>query len=200
MRSPYRRCWTWVMLTPACWGLSACSVISPMPLWELTKGAGSAVNAAIGLGPGAAVNTIYHEHPGARQVCIEFNPDCQVPDLIPALQAELMARQVGSRVYESSANVNVCPYWVRYSAFTTWDAASSGGGNAYTPYINRITLTMFSADGKVVSSGAYVAERSLFGAGKWASVQSKLSPVVEALVARPDKVSAQAWALKDFLP
>jgi hypothetical protein len=178
--------------------LSGCSVFTPLPAWELTKGAAAAVNAAIGLGPGSAVNTIYHDHAPARQVCIEYNPDCQVPDMIPALLGEFRSRQISARIYESSANIQACPYWVRYSAYTAWDEKMFGKG--YAAYVSSITLTMFDANGRVLSGGAYVSDRSVFGAGKWASVQTKLAPVVDALVAGQDKGAAEAVAAKEYRP
>jgi hypothetical protein len=188
----------WIAVMPLLPVLSGCSVLTPLPVWELTKGAAAAVNTAIGLGPGSAVNTIYHDHAPARQVCIEYNPDCQVPDMIPALLGEFRGRQISARIYESSANIQACPYWVRYSAYTAWDEKMFGKG--YAAYVSSITLTMFDANGRVLSGGAYVSDRSVFGAGKWASVQTKLAPVVDALVAGQDKVAAEAVAAKEYRP
>ncbi len=190
--------WRALLMLAVVQQLSGCSVISPVPLWELAKGAGSAVNAAVGVAPGDAVNVVYHPHAPVREVCIEYNPDCQVPDLIPALQAQLNIRGVSSRVYESSTNVGFCSHWIRYSAFVAWEA--SAPGKPYVNYVSKITLTMFSVGGQVLSSGAYASDQGYFGGGKWASVQSKLSPVVQVLINGPEKASTPTLSLKDNTP
>ncbi len=191
----YHPLWPWPLLASA---LSGCSVFSPLPLWELTKGAGVVVTAAISDGQGTAVNTIYHDHVSVGQVCIEFNPDCQVPDLIPAMQAQLKSLQIESRVYEAQTPVQACGYWVRYSAFTDYGVPLLGG--AYMPYVSRISLTLISAQGQVLSSSAYLAERGEFGASKWASLPSKLKPVITALITGQDSAARQVAATKEPIP
>jgi len=159
---------------------SACSILSPMPLWELTKGVGAAVGQAVAVAPGEAVNTVYHPHDAFSQLCIEYNPDSPAADVVPAIQAELMSHQVSSRVYESSANVPECQYWLRYSAYLEWGIPFLSG--EYQPYISRATLTLSNAQGRVMASSSYRSDSSQLGVSKWAATRAKLAPVVLAVL------------------
>jgi len=159
---------------------TACSVISPHPLWELAKASGATVSAAVSTAaPGRAINTVYHLHPPVRSVCIEFNPDTQVPDILPALQIELKSQRVESRVYESRSATGLCKYWLRYSAYTALGIPPLGGD--YQPYIQNATLTLWNGSEQILASSQY-DPGGPFGVGKWASTRAKLAPVVQALI------------------
>ncbi|MGH6646762.1 cell division protein FtsI [Aquabacterium sp.] len=159
---------------------TACSVVSPHPLWELAKASGATVSAAVSTAaPGKAINTVYHLHAPVRSVCIEFNPDTQVPDIVPALQIELKAQRVESRVYESRSATGLCKFWLRYSAYTGMDIPPLGGD--YKPYIQQATLTLWNGSEQILASSHY-DPGGPFGVGKWASTRAKLAPVVQALI------------------
>lgn len=167
-----------------CGGTTGCAIVSPMPLWELAKGAGAVASVAIPYGASTASNTVYHLHPLPRQVCIEFNPDTAVADIVPALQIELRTHRIESRLYDvgpatAGSLSGSCPVWLRYEASIAWDTPPMGG--AYRAYVNGAALTLQSPDGVVLSSSHYELGTE-FGAGKWASTQRKLAPVVSALV------------------
>lgn len=159
---------------------TACSVLSPHPLWELAKASGATVSVAVATAaPSQAINTVHHGHAPVRSVCIEFNPDTQVPDILPALQIELKTRRVDSRVYEARSASSLCPYWLRYSAYTALDIPPLGGD--YKPYITQATLTLWNGSEQILASSQY-DPGGPFGLGKWASTRAKLAPVVQALI------------------
>jgi hypothetical protein len=159
---------------------TGCAVVSPNPLWELAKASGATVSAAVSAkAPGRAINTVYHLHGPVHSVCIEFNPDTQVPDIVPAIQIELKARQVESRVYESRSATGLCKYWLRYTAYTALDIPPLGGD--YQPYIQQATLTLWNGSEQILASSHY-DPGGPFGVGKWASTRAKLAPVVQALI------------------
>ncbi|MDD0840076.1 cell division protein FtsI [Curvibacter sp. HBC61] len=159
--------------------LSGCSIVSPLPLWELTKAAGAATGSALQVSKGQASDTIYHLHPAVKAVCIEYNPQTQVPDVVPALQAELRHHSVESRVYSSNAWSDRCPVWLRYSAYIDW--ATPPFSDQHKPYLNRASLTLQRDNGQVLSTSHYNVDSS-FSAGKWGSTRDKLGPVVTALL------------------
>jgi hypothetical protein len=163
----------------ACALQSGCSVFSPIPLWELAKATGAAAGAAIPYGPSQASNTVFHLHAPFHKLCIEFNPQTNVADVVPALQIELRKHQIDSRVYDVATPTEECGVWLKYTAYTAWDTAPLTG--KYRAYINTATLTLQSSEGVVLSSSSYELGDT-FGMGKWASTQSKLAPVVTALV------------------
>ncbi len=166
----------WVML-----GLSqsACSILAPTPAWELVKATGSVASIAVMSRPGEARNTVYHEHQLFNDLCIEFNPQTQVADIVPALQTALRKHQIESRVYESTASAQKCNVWLKYSAFIDWGTPPFS--DQYKPYVSTAALTLQTTQGQVLSSSHYELDGT-FGASKWASTRDKLTPVVTALI------------------
>ena len=150
-----------------------------MPLWELAKATGVVASSAVAFAPSKASNTVYHLHPAVESVCIEFNPQTQVADVVPALQIELKRHRIESRVYESGTPLDRCPVWLMYSAFVEWDTPPMGEG--FKAYMSNARLTLRTTEGAVLSSSNYELDSTFFR-GRWASTRSKLEPVVTALV------------------
>lgn len=166
-------------LAVASLSLSGCSILSPTPLWELAKAAGELTTRSLQAGPGEASDTVYHPHAPFSRVCIEFNPQTQTADVVPALQLALQAHQIESRVYESATNTPNCPVWLRYSAQMEWDKPPLS--ERYVAYISNAALTLQNNNGQVLSSSYYTLG-SAYRTSKWASTQDKLAPVVSALI------------------
>ena len=164
-------------LLPSFLSIGGCTVFSSAPLWEVAKVAGMA--ASNSLGQSKAINTIYLPHEPVKQVCIEFNRDSQVADFIPALQAELNARAVRSRVYEPGVVLDTCPVWLRYQAYMQW--AQPPLSDKYKSYMTAATITLQSDDGRIYASSSYETNDN-FGVAKWTSTRSKLAPVVAAVM------------------
>jgi hypothetical protein len=159
--------------------LSGCSIFSPVPLWEMTKAAGTGAALGMQSSAGEAVDTVYHPHAPFKSVCIEFNPDVQTPDVVPALQQALKANSIDSRVYEVASGFGSCPVWLRYRTLMEWDKAPMT--DRYQSYLSVASLLLQSAQGTVLSSSHYLVAPGL-GSSKWASSFHKLAPVVFALV------------------
>jgi hypothetical protein len=168
-----------LVLVMAGLSLSGCSIISPAPLWELAKATGSLASMAVATAPGESSNTVYHAHEPLKELCIEFNPQAQVADIVPALQIALRQHQIESRVYEGIAATEKCNVWLRYSAFIDWGQYPLS--DRYKPYVSKAALTLQTARGRVLSSSHYELDPVL-GTSKWASTQDKLTPVVSALI------------------
>jgi hypothetical protein len=159
--------------------LSACSIMSPAPLWELAKATGGMATMSMQSEPGEAVNTVHHPHAPLTSLCIEFNPHTASADVIPALQIALRAHQIESRVYDEQSPVAACTVWLRYSAQMAWDKRPLTDN--YQAYVSAASLTLQSAKGQVLSSSHYVVDPG-YGRSKWATTHDKLAPVVAALV------------------
>lgn len=168
-----------LVLAMAGLSLSGCSIVSPAPLWELAKATGSLASMAMATGPGEPSNTVYHAHEPLTALCIEFNPQAQVADIVPALQTALRRHQIESRVYEGVVATEKCPVWLKYSAFIDWGQHPLS--DRYKPYVSKAALTLQTARGLVLSSSHYEVDPA-FGSSKWASTQDKLAPVVSALI------------------
>lgn len=159
--------------------LSGCSIVSPAPLWELAKATGSLASMAMATNPGESSNTVYHVHDPLKELCIEFNPQAQVADIVPALQIALRQHQIESRVYESMVATEKCSVWLKYSAFIDWGQYPLS--DRYKPYVSKAALTLQTARGQILSSSHYELDPML-GTSRWASTQDKLAPVVSALL------------------
>jgi hypothetical protein len=168
-----------VALIAAAVVLPGCSIISPVPVIELAKGAGAVAVSAISHGPSSAKNTVYHEHRALDTVCVEYNPLTPDPEIAPALQAELRNHEIDSRIYEEGGAPSSCHFRVTYTADIEWDTPPFASG--YKSYIRDATLTLRDENGTVLSSSAYSLD-GVFQMGKWATSRSKLAPVVTALV------------------
>lgn len=160
-------------------GLGGCALVSPAPAWELLKAASVAAQAGLAQQNLRATGTVHHGQAMPSALCIEFNPDAPVPDLVPVLQQELRRHDVDSRVYARGAPAPACSHWLRYTAAIAWDRLALGGEPA--AYLRQATLTLQQGDGRVLASSGYDLDATAIG-NKWAGTRAKLAPVVEALV------------------
>lgn len=181
-------------LAVASLSLSGCSILSPMPLWELAKATGEVATRAVQSEPGEASHTVYYSHAPFRRLCIEFNPQTQTADVVPALQLALQAHQIESRVYESTNNTPNCPVWLRYNAQMEWD--KSPMSERYEAYISKASLTLQDDNGRVLASSYYTLGNG-YRSSKWASTQDKLAPVVSALITGATPVKHPVNTIKE---
>ncbi|MGN6827194.1 cell division protein FtsI [Paucibacter sp. M5-1] len=158
---------------------TGCALVSPLPTWELVKAAGAATSTAIAYGPGRAVNTVHHGDAPPRSVCIEYNREVQMADLVPALQAELRELRISSRVYSAGTAPPDCETWLRYAASIQWDIPPLAEG--YRAYVNAATLSLHKLDGRLIAHSSYALDGDL-RSSKWASTRRKLAPVVKAVI------------------
>src|SRR6218665_1068500 len=94
-----RSCLRRAALLGAVWALAGCSILSPIPAWELVKATGTATSAALSnAAPSKASRTVHHGAAPITTVCIEYNRATPLDELVPALQAELRDMGVSSRV------------------------------------------------------------------------------------------------------
>lgn len=159
--------------------LSGCSILSPLPTWELIKAGGSVTSAALTTRPGRAQNTVHHGDAPVRELCIAFNRQAPVPELVPALQAELRLLGVSSRVYEAGIEPASCAHWLRYTASLDWGVPPLG--KDYQPFLSSASLSLHRADGRLMASSSYAVDEK-FGLSRWARTRDKLAAVVKALL------------------
>lgn len=160
--------------------LGGCSVLSPLPTWELIKAGGAAAHSALATAaPARASNTVHHGDAPVRQLCIEFNPNAPLDDLVPALQAELRDQSVDSRVYEAGTGQLQCEVWLRYAATIEWGIPPLA--SQYRPNLAAVAISLHRADGRLLSTSSYQQD-SNYGMARWASTRHKVAPVVKALI------------------
>jgi len=154
--------------------LTGCSMLSPMVGWELVKTGGSA---ALAYQPPKPSNTVHHGDAPVKDVCVEYNRDMPLDELVPALQAELKSQGVESRVYDVGSGQHGCAHWLRYVGSIEWGVPPLG--HEHRAYLSNAALSLHRADGRLLSSSAYAGDSGL---GRWASTRKKIAPVVKALI------------------
>jgi len=154
--------------------LTGCTALGPMATWEALKWGGSTVMAHQDAKP---VNTVHHGDAPIKDVCVEYNREMPLDELVPALQAELKSQGVQSRVYDAGAGPRACTYWLRYVGSVEWGTPPLS--QEQRPYLSAAALSLHNADGRLLSSSAYVSETS---GARWASTRKKIAPVVKALI------------------
>lgn len=154
--------------------LHGCSAITPMAAWGLLKVGGSAAMAAQ---PPRPVNTVHHGHAPIKDVCVEYNRELPLDELVPALQAELKVQGVRSRVYDVGAGPSACEYWLRYAGSIAWGVPPLAEG--HRPYLSSAAFSLHRADGLLLASSAYAGQDAL---ARWAPTRKKIAPVVKALI------------------
>lgn len=155
-------------------GLSGCSLMTPMAAVELIKFGGTT---ALAYQPPGPVNTVHHGDAPMKAVCVEYNRDLPLDELVPALQAELKTQGVDSRVYDVGSGQRSCSYWLRYAGSMEWGIPPLG--RDHRAYLSSAALSLHRADGQLVSTSSYASPS---GQGRWASTRAKIGPVVKALI------------------
>ncbi len=163
----------------ACLSLAGCSIVSPEPVWEIAKATASVASLAISSAPGRASDTVRHFSGGFSDLCIAYDAQTQVSDIVPALQAELRAHNIDSRVYDVGMPADRCGVWLRYHAQIDWDRKPFDF--SYRPYVTQAALSLRSSGGQLLASSHYALGDG-FSQGKWATTRAKLGPVVTALL------------------
>lgn len=161
-------------LLTALLGLGGCSLVTPMAAVELIKFGGTT---ALAYQPPGPVHTMHHGDAPVKDVCVEYNRDLPLDELVPALQAELKSQGVDSRVYDVGSGLRNCSYWLRYAGSMEWGVPPLGQDQR--AYLSSAALSLRRADGRLMSTSSYAAES---GQGRWASTRAKIAPVVKALI------------------
>ena len=131
------------------------------------------------LGSGDGRTVITAAKRGARDYGIEYNPDTQVADILPAIQNELKTHDIESRIYEISGILDQCPIWLKYSAYMEWDTPPFS--STYQPFMSRAMFTLQRSNGEIIGSSGYELGAEL-QMGKWSGTRNKIARAIHALV------------------
>lgn len=173
-----RECLLGICLGISVLGPSGCVVLTPSPAVEALNALGAAASGAISVMPTSSLDTqVVHLHRKISSVCIEFNPNTEVSDFVPALQAALLDQDVKSRVYASPGQFGDCQATVDYVAYIEWGKKMFS--DSYSSYLVSAVINLREND-KVLASVSYrLSDRDF---GKWASTYNKIKPAVRALL------------------
>ena len=104
-------------------------------------------------------------------VCIKVNPKVLVGDFLTVVEAGFLRHGIEVEVFEGQAPSH-CEYIMSYTALRGWDLA---------PYMDQAELRLMR-EGKTVGLATY-RHSGGFGFNKWASTESKMTPVIDELLA-----------------
>ncbi len=107
-----------------------------------------------------------------EHVCIEENSKVIVPGFLSTIEDGLNDRSISTEMYRGALPEH-CDYKLTYTALQSWDV---------TPYLTHAELRLYKS-GERIGYGEYhhnggSASLSL---NKWASVKSKMTPVINKL-------------------
>jgi hypothetical protein len=114
---------------------------------------------------------------GISNICIVNNPKVIVPGFLQVVRDGFDRHHINTLVineYTGQDLTNTCQALLTYTALQTWDMAT---------YLAHAELRLDDLSGKKLAS----AEYHLHGGGgfslmKWASVESKMTPVIDELL------------------
>lgn len=110
-----------------------------------------------------------------KLVCIEENREVLVSDLLSVLESGFERHRIKTAVYRDKAP-DRCEYTLWYTAFRGWDLA---------PFVRRVELRLRHGDETIAS--AIYNHSGGFALNKWANTESKLTPVIDELLAGFDR-------------
>lgn len=170
--------------------LSGCIMMPSEPLVQAASLVGYAASGVKSMSPTSSPNPVVYNKDPVREVCIEWNGSVALSDFVPALQNELQRHGVNSRVYDAGTQSVGCPVTLSYTGYVKWDTKVFT--DAYTPYLTYAALTL-RREGRVMGSAQY--RIGSFGQDKWATINEKLAPLVDALLpGNPSVVTESAQA------
>jgi len=123
-----------------------------------------------------ASHKVYH-------VCIEDNPKVIVSDFIPVVQDGFARHGITTEIVTAPAPER-CEYRLTYVAHRTWDVAN---------YMHHAELRLFKGNQRIAYAEYHLNGKGGFALNKWASVDSKMDPVIDQLLSDYDPETVQAF-------
>ncbi len=125
-------------------------------------------------------------------VCIEENPKVIVHDFLPVVQKGFKRHGITTEVYTDSMP-NYCDYHLNYTALKTWDMAM---------YMHHAELWLYRGLDNIAYAEYHLNGKGGLALNKWASVDSKMDPVINKLLSgySPEIVDAYRKAIPTNKP
>lgn len=109
-----------------------------------------------------------------QHVCIENNPKVIVAGFVDTVENVFHDHLITTEVYHSAAPDH-CQYRLTYTALRSWDV---------TPYLSHAEVRLFEGQQRIGYAEYHLRGRGVLDPNKWASVKSKMTPVVQELLAQ----------------
>jgi len=125
-----------------------------------------------------------------HHVCIENNPKVIVSEFLGVIEEGLHRHGITSEVYEGK-KPGYCEYYLTYTALKTWDIGM---------YLHHAEIHLYKDRRKIAYAEYHLDGKGGLALNKWASVDSKMDPVINQLLAgySPEMVDAYRKSIPDF--
>jgi hypothetical protein len=107
-------------------------------------------------------------------VCIENNKEVIVKDFLGVVENGFQDRSISTEVYSGEIPKH-CKYVLKYTALQSWDMAL---------YLSHAELSLFKDSSRIAYAEYHLRGKGGFSLVKWASVESKMKPVINKLLAQ----------------
>lgn len=107
-------------------------------------------------------------------ICIEDNPKVIVGGFIQTVSDIFQAHGITTETY-SGQRPERCEFKLTYTALRSWDLS---------PYLSHAELRLFKGNDKIAYAEYHLRGKGGLSLNKWADVESKMTPVVNELLAQ----------------
>lgn len=107
-------------------------------------------------------------------VCIEDNPKVIVAGFTETVSDIFQEHGITTETY-SGQTPERCEFKLAYTALRSWDIS---------PYLSHAELRLFKGNDRIAYAEYHLRGKGGFALNKWASVESKMTPVVKELLAQ----------------
>ena len=107
-----------------------------------------------------------------QQVCIINNPSVIIDELVPVLQDGFTRHHIATHVVDQAQSQS-CEVTLTYTALRSWD---------FTPYLSHAELRLWRAGKQIGAADYHLRGKGGFALTKWASVKTKMDPVIDQLL------------------
>jgi len=111
-------------------------------------------------------------------VCIEDNPKVKVDDFIPTVEKIFHDYGIATDVYAKNKVPAYCDVKMKYTALRSWDIGT---------YLSFAEVNLYKGRKSVGHAEYGMTGKGGLDLSKWASVKSKMTPVIEKLLSQYDK-------------
>ena len=111
---------------------------------------------------------------GLTHVCIEENPKVIVSEFVGVVEDVFQDHSISTEIYRGERPTH-CEYKLTYTALQSWDIST---------YLSHAELRLFKKNTRIAYAEYHLKGKGGLSLTKWASVKSKIKPVVEKLLAQ----------------
>jgi hypothetical protein len=109
-----------------------------------------------------------------KHVCIEDNPKVIVSDFVSTVEDVFQNHGISTEIY-LGAIPERCNFRLTYTALRSWD---------FSPYLSHAELRLYNGNERIGYAEYHLNGGGGLALNKWASVKSKMTPVVNQLLAQ----------------